>query len=134
MPVVDASVYVSLVNTHEEHHARSWSWFKEAQENGESVLAPAILLSEVATALSRGVGDSKLAKRIVANLKSAGLIELIPVTISLADLAATIAADNQIRGCDAIYVATAREYNEPLITLDQQQLDRASSVVQTLEP
>jgi predicted nucleic acid-binding protein len=134
MPIVDASVYVALVNTHEEHHSRSWSWFQGVQEKGDPIIAPAILLSEIAAALSRGTGDNELAKRVIANLKKAGVVEIIPVTLSLADLAATIAADHQIRVCDAIYVAAAKQFTEPLITLDQQQLERAASVVQTLEP
>jgi predicted nucleic acid-binding protein len=134
MPVIDASVYVALVNTHEEHHSRSWLWFKKAQENAESIIAPTILLSEVAAALSRGLDDSVLAIRVITHLKRSGLVELIPVTISLAERGATIAANHQIRGCDAIYVSTAEQFHESLITLDQQQLDRASSVIQTLEP
>jgi predicted nucleic acid-binding protein len=134
MAVIDASVYVALINAKEEHHATSWKWFEDAQASGESIIAPAILLAEVASALSRGVGDSALAHRAVEHIKRAGIIEVVPVALPIAELAASIAADHQIRGCDAIYVATAKQYSETLITLDRQQLEWAISVVSTRAP
>ena len=134
MAVIDASVYVALINAKEEHHATSWKWFEDAQASAESIIAPAILLAEVASALSRGVGDSSLAHRAVEHIKRAGIIEVVPVALPIAELAASIAADHQIRGCDAIYVATAKQYSETLITLDRQQLERAISVVNTRTP
>ncbi len=134
MAVIDASVYVALINAKEEHHATSWKWFEDAQASAEPIIAPAILLAEVASALSRGVGDSALAHRAVEHIKRAGIIEVVPVALPIAELAASIAADHQIRGCDAIYVATAKQYSETLITLDRQQLERAISVVNTRAP
>lgn len=134
MAVIDASVYVALINAKEEHHATSWEWFEGAQASPESIIAPAILLAEVASALSRGVCDSALAHRAVAHIKRAGIIEVTPVTLPIAELAASIAADYHIRGCDAIYVATAKQFGETLITLDRQQLERAVSVVDTRMP
>ena len=134
MAVLDASVYVAMMNAREEHHAKSWSWFKAAQASQESIIAPAILLAEVASALSRGVGNPALAHRVVANIKRTGVVELIPITLAIAELAATIAANYQIRGCDAIYVATAKRFSETLITLNRQQLERAVSIVKTRRP
>jgi predicted nucleic acid-binding protein len=134
MAVIDASVYIALINAHEKDHPASWAWFEQAQATREPVVAPVILLAEVAAALSRGVGDLALAHRVVRQMKRPGLIELVPVTLALAERAATIAADQRIRGCDAIYVALADQLGDCLVTLDRQQLERSAAVVSAREP
>ena len=134
MPVIDASVVVALINTHEQEHASSWAWFEQARKADELLVAPVIMLSEVAAALSRGAGNPSLAHRAVRQLARAELIELVPVAQVLAEQAATIAADHRIRGCDALYVALADMLSEPLMTLDRQQLDRGAAVVTTRRP
>ena len=134
MAVVDASVYVALINAHEKDHASSWAWFEQAKAAQEPVVAPVILLAEVAAALGRGVGDPALAHRVVQQLKGSGVIELAPVTMAGTARAAAIAADRGIRGCDAVYVALADQLGEPLVTLDRQQLERAAVVVNAHEP
>ena len=134
MAIIDASVTIALVNAHEKEHASSWAWFEQARVADESIFAPVILLSEVAAALSRGVGDSALAHRVVQQLARSELIELVPVTLAMAKQAATIAAEHRIRGCDAVYVALAEQLNEPLVTLDRQQLERGAAVVTVRRP
>lgn len=134
MAVIDASVAVALVNARERENAACWAWFEQARLAEEPILAPAIVLAEVAAALSRGVGDPALAHRVVHHLAHAGLVELVPVTLALAEQAASIAADHRIRGCDAVYVALAGELGEPLVTLDRQQLERGAAVVTVCTP
>ena len=134
MAVIDASVAVALVNAQEKEHASCWMWFEEARRADEPVSAPAILLSELAAALSRGMGDAALARRVVQQWSSSGLIELVPVTIGLAEQAAAIAADHRIRGCDAVYVALADLSGDALVTLDRQQLERGAAVAAVRRP
>ncbi|HEY2737793.1 MAG TPA: PIN domain-containing protein, partial [Thermoanaerobaculia bacterium] len=98
------------------------------------VVSPAILLSEVASALGRGLGDEELARQSVSLLRSRRLVELFPVTEGLAARAAEIAAEQRLRGCDAIYVALARQLDMELVTLDHQQLERGAAVVRTRTP
>jgi predicted nucleic acid-binding protein len=134
MAILDASLYVALVNAHEKDHARCWAWFEQVQASGEPVMAPVILLAEVAAALSRGVGDTALAHRVIQQLTRSKVIELMPVTRRLASQAAAIAATHRIRGCDAIYIALAQQSAERLVTLDRQQLERGAAIVETCEP
>ena len=134
MAVMDASVYIALINSQEVKHSTSWAWFEGAQSKQERIYAPVILLAEVAAVLSHGIGNLDIAHRVIHQLKRASVIELIPVTLQLAELAADIAAEHRIRGCDAIYVALADQLNESLVTLDRQQLERAAAIVPTHEP
>jgi predicted nucleic acid-binding protein len=134
MAVIDASVYIALVNTREREHASSWAWFERARATDESIVAPAILLSEVAAALSRGVGDPTLAHRVTQQLARSEVISLVPVTMVMAEHAAEMAADHRIRGCDAVYVALADRLGETLVTLDRQQLERVAALVTIRAP
>ena len=68
MAVIDASVYIALINAHEGEHSSSWAWFDQARPTDEALVAPVILLPEVSAALSRGIGDPTLAHRAVQQL------------------------------------------------------------------
>jgi predicted nucleic acid-binding protein len=134
MPVIDASVYVALVNADEQGHESSWAWFEQAVAAKDGIVAPASLLPEVAAALSRGVGDPALAQRVLRQLAGSEVIELIPLTLATAEQAAVIAADHRIRGCDAVYVALAAQSDTCLMTLDRQQLERGAALVTVQAP
>jgi predicted nucleic acid-binding protein len=134
MAVIDASVYVALINAHESEHARCWAWFERVKAAQEPIVAPVILLAEVAAALSRGTGDPGLAHRALEQLKRSGVIELLPVTLALAERAAAVAADHRVRGCDAVYIALADQLDQPLVTLDRRQLERGVVLVSAHEP
>ena len=134
MPVVDASVCVALLNADEPGHPASRRWLAERQGKTEPIVAPVILLAEVAAALGRGLGDADLARQAVRLLRGRHLLELFPVTEALAARAAEIAAEQKIRGCDALYVALARQLDMELVTQDGQQLERGAAVVVTRTP
>jgi predicted nucleic acid-binding protein len=134
MAIIDASVYVALVNACEKDHARSWAWLERTRGDREAIAAPVILMAEVAAALSRGAGDPALAHRVVQQLERGGVVQLVAVTLPLALKAAVIAADHQIRGCDAVYVALADHLDDCLVTLDRQQLKRCAAIVEAREP
>jgi predicted nucleic acid-binding protein len=134
MAVIDASVYIALIHAHESEPSSSWAWFDQARSADESIVAPVILLPEVAAALSRGAGDPALANRAVQQLARSEVIELIPVTMAIAERAAVISADHRICGCDAVYVALADQLSEPLVTLDRQQLERGGALVTVRAP
>jgi predicted nucleic acid-binding protein len=134
MAIIDASVYVASINQQEEFHERSITWLRGAIAAKTPLVAPAIFLAEVAAAIGRGQDDVALARRAVALLRSSRLIHLHPVSIALAESAGRIAAERQVRGCDAVYIALAQQLNQPLVTLDRQQARRSSSMIQVIEP
>jgi predicted nucleic acid-binding protein len=107
---------------------------ERAKGDREAIIAPVILMAEVAAALSRGAGDPALAHRVVQQLQHGRVIHLVAVTLPLAERAAAIAADYQIRGCDSVYVALADQLDDCLVTLDQQQLKRCAAIVEAREP
>jgi predicted nucleic acid-binding protein len=70
----------------------------------------------------------------VQQLARSEVIELIPVTLAMAEQAALIAAEHRIRGCDAVYVALADQLSDTLVTLDRQQLERGAALVTVRAP
>ena len=134
MPVVDASVYVALVHEDEPGHEDSWEWLAAVQTRQEPLKSPNILAPEVGSAVSRGTGNRELAHQIVMQLLTSNVVALSPISPQLAGRAAVIAADHQLRGCDAVYVALAELEDDVLITLDRQQLERGAAVAATLRP
>ncbi len=134
MPVLDASVCVSLFRADDPGHRASLRWLEEALQGDELIVSPVILLAEVAAALGRGLGDVELPRRVVELLRTRQIIDLLPVSEALAARAAEIAAEQKVRGCDAIYLALAEQLEMSLVTLDRQQLERGAEVVATRTP
>ena len=134
MAVIDASVYVTLLDANAPEQANCLAWFTAAATTDETIVAPSLILSEVAAAISRGRGDAELAKAVVRTLEESAVISLVAVTPQLAKRAAVIAADQRVRGADAIYLALAQQLGDVLVTLDRQQLQRGAAVVKTQHP
>ncbi len=127
--VVDASVVVSRLVPHDVHHDASRRWLRRYIDGGGVVIAPALLLPEVAGAVARRTGVPRLARRAVdAVLRLPGL-RLISVDDALARAGARIAARLRVRGGDALYVAAAAELRLPLVTWDVEQRERAAGLV-----
>lgn len=130
MTVADASVLVALFHADEPHYEACRNWFLKASSAGTGIVTPVIAIAEVSAAISRGKENPLRAQQIVSLITQTNVISLIPISQLLAEQAADIAALHRIRGCDSIYVALAQKLNQPLITLDKQQRDRAKTIVQ----
>jgi predicted nucleic acid-binding protein len=134
MAVVDTSVYCALVDVSDARHQATQTWFRQAISAGESIAAPWILAPELGSAIGRAKGDAQVALRAVQHLISAGVVELVPIGPTLAQRAASTAAQQGIRGCDAIFVALAATLGETLVTFDNEQAARATAVVTVHQP
>lgn len=134
MYVIDASVHVADARPQEPHHAEARTLLARLAEDKQAVYLPEIVLAEVAAAVVRGTGNSPLAERLVAALRRVPHFQFIPVDSELGDLAAQVAAQCRLRGCDAVYAALAQQKNVPLITLDHQQRQRVPQGVNAQTP
>lgn len=132
--VVDASVWVSRLVEGDVHHARCRQWMDSQAAGGGLLVAPVLVLAELAGAISRRTNRPSLARQAVRGLQALPQLRLVSVDPPLADLAAGLAADHALRGADAVYVATASQLGLSLVTLDDEQLRRAKSIVATSSP
>lgn len=134
MATLDSSVLISLFNAQDRQHAQTAAWFREAVADGEPLRAPVTAIAEVSAAISIGTGDKQLARDVETHIRHSPLFEFLPVAMPLAERAATIAAEHQVRGTDAIYFAVAETLGDRLITLNPRQLQRNGAIVEAIRP
>jgi len=132
--VVDASVWVSRLVESDAHHTRCKAWMENQATEGGLLIAPLLMLAEVAGAISRGTNRPGLAHHAVKVLQALPNLRLVSMDPTLAGLAAGLAGDHALRGGDAVYVATASQLGVPLVTLDGEQLQRAKTIVSISSP
>jgi predicted nucleic acid-binding protein len=131
---VDASVFLNAFNPYEAGHEQSHRLLARLQERATPIIVPALLLPEVAAAISRGREDADLAREFAAALSRLPHLVLIPLDTTLAQQAAGIAAQYRLRGADAVYAAVALRFGSVLITLDREQRERVGAVLSAWDP
>lgn len=134
MRVVDASVWVSRLVPHDVHHGISRRWLEVRAAAGDLLVAPVLLLAEVAGAVARRTGVPELGHRAVEGLLRMPNLRLVPLDRRLGREMARLAADLRMRGADAAYVAIAAHLGLPLVTWDQEQALRAAPRIPVLTP
>ena len=134
MYVVDASVWVSRFVRPDVHHQPSYSWLQRVIGRGEIIVAPAVLLPEVAGAISRRTAQSGPAARAVALVEQIPSLRLVVVDDTLSGMAAELAGHLRLKSTDSLYVAVAQRAGFTLVTWDQQQLERGRTVAAAVTP
>jgi len=127
--VVDASVWVSRLVPKDVFHQIVKAWMEKQRSEGVIFLSPALLLPEVAEAISRYTGEKRLARNSIDSLMRLPGLRLVEMDQSMVQEAARLAADLGVRGADSFYVAVAARLNLPLATLDEDQKTRAGSLI-----
>ena len=132
--VIDASVLVAAMRPGEPHFASARTVLERLTRQRSTLYLPTIGLAEVAAAIARGLGRADRAEKNVALVRQLPGMTIIAVDHPLGGRAAKVAGQHRIRGCDAIYVALAQSLDAPLLTLDQQQQERAPTELKTYTP
>ena len=131
---IDASVFVSAARPSERGHAESTSFLEWVRKARPRLFLPTLVVAEVAAALSRTGSDARLAQQYALAIRQLPNAVLVALDEGLAEEAAALGAQHRLRGADAVYVATAALFAAELVTLDHEQLERGSAIVQTLTP
>lgn len=131
---IDASVFVSAFTPTEPAHQASKLFMLHVRGQSVPIIVPVLVLPEISAALARGQGKPELGKAFVQELRNFPNTTFIDVDATLVILAVDIAANNHLRGSDAIYAAVALRFGTELITLDREQLDRLPKVLSVRVP
>jgi len=134
MYVIDASVYVSRLKATEVDHASSKCLLDALQAQRVPVSCPNLLWPEVAAAVARGTQDPTLGLAAAVILRRLPFHTFVPLDNRLASSAVELAARCGLRGADAVYVALAQRLKCALVTLDDEQRNRAAGTVTTYSP
>jgi predicted nucleic acid-binding protein len=132
--VLDASVWVAALIKEEQHHTESALFLSRLVQDRRIASGPIFVLAEVAGAIARQSRDTAHAESAIRFMSAQGWLSIHPVTESQGETAAAIAAQQFLRGADAVYVALARQLGTPLVTWDNELLERATAVVPTFTP
>lgn len=131
--VVDASLWVARLVPQDVFHDTVRTWMDARRQEGTRFIAPALLLPEIAGAISRRTGNAELAKRAVEHLEHLPGLQLVKMDNSLLTEASHLAADLGLRGADSTYVAVAHRLQIPLATLDDDQRQRGRKRVSLID-
>jgi predicted nucleic acid-binding protein len=131
---IDASVFVNAFSPVEVGSDKSLVFILQLGKQNIPIIQPVLVLPEIAAALSRRQGSSEAALQLVKEIKSLPSITFINVDESISSLAVDIAANNRLRGSDAVYAAVALRFGTELITLDREQLDQLPKVLPVRAP
>ena len=134
MIVIDSSVWVSWLLGQDVHHQTSRQWMARTLAAGETLVVPSLALAEIAGAFARRTGQSAYGQRSVRQLLRLSVLRVEPVDRALGMVAASVAADLQLRGADAIFAALAYRLGTSLVTWDQELATRARPLVVTQAP
>ncbi|MBL8201635.1 MAG: PIN domain-containing protein [Chromatiales bacterium] len=132
--MIDASVWVAALLARDLHHREASRFLKLLVADGTTVSAPALALPEVAGAIARQTDDPGVAARAVSFLRRQDWVHVAALDDALAASAASLAAQQRLRGADAVYLALAIHDTTPLITLDAEMLKRAPEGVRVFTP
>jgi predicted nucleic acid-binding protein len=132
--VVDATVWVSRFVSIDVNYAISEEWLRSYLVGGNRIVAPTLLLVEIAGAIARRTSDPRRAQRVVDLVTQERGIRWVAVTLELGRLATDLAIGLRLRGADAIYVALADRLGISLLTWDVEQLSRGKPRVDVQAP
>jgi predicted nucleic acid-binding protein len=131
---IDASVFVNAFSPQEAGSDKSLEFISRLKEQNVPMILPVLVLPEIAAALSRKQGNPEAALQLVQEIKSMPGITFIDVDETVANLAVDVAANNRLRGSDAVYAAVALRFGTELVTLDREQLERLPNVLAVRAP
>ena len=134
MIVVDASVLVAVYRLADLFHDASRAWLLRYLASAQTMIAPLLIVPELAGAISRRTGQPALGHDAVRQFRATPRLTLLPLDETIATHAAELAADLQLHGADAVYVAVAALHGAPLITWDREQIERGGRRVTVRRP
>lgn len=132
--VVDACAFVAEQIEDQPEFSAADTFFDFCVRTGIRLYSPVIVLAEVAGAIARITGGTGLGDVAVKRLGQFPKLSLRQIDLDFAETAARAASRYKLRGADSHYVALARELKCPLITNDDEILDRCPPTMKIVRP
>ncbi len=129
-PVLDASVFIAAISPTERHHDRARRLF-DRHPDTEPFLVPELFRVEVIAGLSRRGEPVDLLETVDAVIRGPRF-HARPLDAELLERAVHVARAARLRAYDAVYVALALMWNEPLVTLDGEVVERSGAAFKEL--
>lgn len=130
---LDSSVIVTALRKQEKKHLKAKELLTKVKDGSYIAIEPYTVLIEVTAALKRRTGSKEIALRVRDDLLAINTINFMELGFESAAEAAEIASEIGVKGMDAVVIQVAKEFNIPLITLDQEMLEKARTIVDVMD-
>ena len=131
---LDASVFVNALSPDEDGSDKSAEFISQLKNDGVTLIQPTLFIPEVVASIARKQDSTQIALEVLHELRKISNLTLVDLDDDFADFASEVAANNRLRGSDAVYAAVALRFGTELITLDKEQLDRLPKVLSVRAP
>lgn len=131
---LDASVWLAAISAREPAHQQCASLVETLITQRVLLHQPGLFVIEVCATIARRTRDRARAMAAGEATLATPNLTLHALDHTLAADAAELAASCALRGADAVYVATARQADAMLLTLDLEVRERASRFIEVPSP
>lgn len=128
MITLDASVWVAGLDVADVCHTASVRLLAALQSSRTPIVIPDLALLEVGCALARRRRDPSAGPAAVAALRSIPTLRILAAERSIPEPALELGTRALLRAADAVYVATARLTESPLVSWDRELIERAGAL------
>jgi predicted nucleic acid-binding protein len=128
---VDASVWIAAADTTDTFCGQSRAFLALAVRQGAQLTIPAFAVAEVACALARKHRNAATARQLAGSMLTPGQVVHVPVDARLLAVAVRLGTSAFLRGADALYAATAHLTGAPLVSWDNELIQRAGALTPT---
>jgi predicted nucleic acid-binding protein len=128
---IDASVWIATADATDKFHQPSRDLLRKVVADGIAVIQPAFGRTEVACALARRLRDGAQGQQLTHSLMNRMVTSEIAMDVAFLTATENIGTSQFLRGADALYAATAQQSQGPLISWDNEHLQRAGGITPT---
>jgi predicted nucleic acid-binding protein len=128
MLTLDTNVWIAAYDPRDRFHGDSTSFLTTLARRQMKLYGPAFLMVEAGCALARRAQNTQAGVQAVKRLSAYPMLTLLPLNELLLTTAGELGTRYLIRGADALFVAAATLSGAPLISWDQELVDRAGAI------
>jgi predicted nucleic acid-binding protein len=128
---IDASVWIAAADATDKFHQPSRGLLRKVVADGIAVIQPAFGRTEVACALARRLRDGAQGQQLTHSLMNRMVTSEIAMDVAFLTATENIGTSLFLRGADALYAAVAQQSQGPLISWDNEHLQRAGGITPT---
>ncbi len=128
---IDASVWIAAADATDKFHQTSRDLLRKVVTDGIAVIQPAFGRTEFACALARRLRDGAQGQQLTHSLMNRMVTSEIAMDAAFLTATENIGTSLFLRGADALYAEVAQQSQSPLISWDNEHLQRASGISPT---
>jgi predicted nucleic acid-binding protein len=129
--VVDSSVCVAAFREHERFSREAFLFLQRIEKSEITAVIPLSVLVEVVAAIRRRTDKEALAAKVTEALLGLRSLTIVDLTAFRMTTLLDLAQRSGLRGMDILVVGVAKDFQIPLVTLDDELERQASLYVPT---